>query len=140
METAEPIVSTEDQKTSGMGRRKSMVVAVVAAVLFLSGGAYYMYHSGDTETSALVPGSISVTKDGFTPSTIRVKKGQQVSWHNTDVQPHQVISKDVGALRLDESTILAKDDSATVTFEQSGTYQYHDNLSTPGFQGTVIVE
>lgn len=139
MEPTKPIVSVEDPKAGGMGRR-NVVIAVVAAMLFLAGGSYYVYRSGDADTSALSPGIISVTEDGFTPSTLRVKKGQQVSWHNDDSQSHQVVSEDVEALQLDRSTVLTYDDSATVFFEKTGTYKYHDNLTTPGFQGTVIVE
>ena len=140
METMQPIVSMQDQKSGNISRRKSIVLALVAALLFLSGGAYYMHSAGDAGVSALAPGSVAVTKEGFTPTTIRVKKGQQVTWKNVDIQPHQVVSENVAALRMEQSTILSQDDTATVTFEQAGTYQYHDNLSTPGFQGTVIVE
>jgi plastocyanin len=140
MEPTQPIVSVVDPKASGVSRHKGVIIAVAAALLFLAGGSYYIYRSGDADTSALSPGIISVTDNGFVPGTIRVKKGQQVSWRNTDSKSHQVVSEDVGALQLGQSTVLTQDDTTTVFFEKTGTYQYHDNLTTPGFQGTVIVE
>src|SRR5438105_12301760 len=35
---------------------------------------------------------VSITSQGFVPETIKIKKGEQVKWTNTDTASHQVAS------------------------------------------------
>ena len=90
-----------------------------------------------TKTSVLPTSSalISITKEGFTPSTITVAKDQQVTWVNQDQSNHQILSKE---LELD-SELLQPNDSFTFTLEKIGTFSYQDPLN-PKVKGTVIVK
>src|SRR3989344_1130284 len=91
-----------------------------------------------TKTAVLPTSSalISITKDSFTPSTITVATGQQVTWVNQDQSNHQILSKE---LELD-SEDLQPNDSFTFTFEKTGTYAITDKLNPLRFKGMVIVK
>lgn len=87
---------------------------------------------------------VTIGKEGFTPSTVLVKKGSQVTWINTDEEPHQVVSdphpthSNLPSLEMDEP--LLTNESFTFTFEKVGTFAYHDELNPLDLKGTIIVE
>lgn len=87
---------------------------------------------------------IDITKDGFIPATIKIKKGAQVKWINKDKNMHwiQADPHPTGSSlpQLDSAEGLEEDVSYGYTFDQSGTYMYHDHLNPLKFKGTVIVE
>ncbi len=92
-----------------------------------------------TKTSVLPTSSalISITKAGFTPSTITVAKDQEVTWVNKGSSNHQIISAE--QLQLD-SDILSPNDSFSATFEKSGTYTFKDKLNPLRIKGVVVVK
>mgnify|MGYP001611617938 CR=1 FL=1 len=98
-------------------------------------------------TTKVVTGSqaeVTVTKGGFLPATIRVKKGTIVTWTNTDEAAHQVASDPHPThdklKGLGDGEVLAKGESFSFTFEKSGSYSYHDHLNPLKFNGKVVVE
>src|SRR5437868_15438039 len=74
-------------------RRKGwpILVAVVAAILFLSTAIYLINnHSLDeANASSLVAAQVQITPSGFIPATVKIKKGQQITITNTDEMQHQ---------------------------------------------------
>jgi plastocyanin len=137
--------STASSVKVGKGNDKRsrwpIVAAAFAGLVFLGGTLYLINtHSLDEAKAAdLAPAQIQITQDGFTPATVKVKKGQQVTITNADGQSHQLVTTD-GMPAFDGTTTLQKDESLTVTTEQTGTFTYHDALSTANFNGTIIVE
>jgi plastocyanin len=96
---------------------------------------------GKVEVST--PALVEISKDGFVPATISVKKGQVVVWTNNDQKPHQVAtdpypSNDTVAGLLSDP--LTTGDSFSFTFDQTGTFTYHDNLNPLKLKGTIVVE
>ena len=87
---------------------------------------------------------VGITAAGFNPATIKIKKGQIVSWTNLDDKPHQVASdpfptsETLPGLRAEAPS--EKGESYSFTFEESGTYTYHDRLNPLKHKGTVVVE
>ena len=124
-------------------RRKSwpVLVAVLAAVVFLGGAIFTINNHGSDEASAsnLVAAQVQITSSGFIPATVKIKKGQQITLTNTDVTQHDPLANS-GLPAMDGTTTLQQGESLTVTAEQSGTFTYHDSLSTDNFTGTIIVE
>lgn len=129
------------------------VVLIVGVILIFAG---FLYFDGQiyrkvvqkspvelTPTKVLPQAHVSTTKDGFTPQTIQVKKGQSVTWINTDKSPHQVASDPhpthTNLPGFDSQEALTLNDSFTFTFEKTGTFTYHDNLNPLKFRGTVVV-
>lgn len=71
----------------------------------------------------------------FTPATLTVPVGAQVTWTNRDDIPHTVVSDDQ-AMR---SKPLDTDDKFTFTFTKAGTYTYFCSLH-PKMKGKVVVQ
>jgi len=99
-----------------------------------------------TQTSNAQPtqdkNTVTLTADGWSPSTLTVKAGSTVTWvNNEEVEatvnsdPHPVHT-DYPPLNLGQ---FAKGQKLTLKFDKAGTYGYHNHLS-PGQKGTIIVQ
>lgn len=148
--------------------KNSLVMGVIALVVLIVGayGAYRVYKHfnrpaavapiSETSTPAAEPSTsegsssassseniVSVTAQGFDPTTITIKAGQAVTWVNNDSAAHQVNSDPHPTHQLYPilNTIgrLNPGDKKSATFDKAGTYTYHDHLN-PSFKGTIIVQ
>jgi len=128
-----------------------ILVAAVMAILVLTLAVSKLNRQEIAPTpsstpAAALPAQVSITKAGFAPATISIKAGTQVTWTNSDDQPHQVAAdphpKNDSIPGLDSDTTLLAGDSFSFTFEKPDTYTYHDHLNplNATWQGTVIVE
>lgn len=155
METQEVIPDNPSSRTNWVGFGLVAVFVIFLLILF----GYLFFNSNKKEqrqdskkaasqdktekgVSSLV--QIKVTKAGFVPEEVQVKKGQIVVWTNEDEKPHQVASnphpthellKDLG-----DGDVLLKGDSISYTYKDKGTFRYHDHLNPTKFNGVVIVE
>jgi len=132
-----------------MLRRLFLISVILLGVLTLGAVAYKYLIDSDSDTVQTQPlvtneAQVSITKDGFVPATITVSKGTQLTWTNTDTEPHQVAAdpypKNDSIPGFDSTIILQQDESFSFTFEQSGTYTYHDELHPLDIKGTIVVE
>jgi plastocyanin len=132
-----------------MNRRYYILGAILLAVLVV-GGAVAL-HNPQIADKLNLPGTkkaqatpvVSITNGGFLPQTIKVQKGTQIRWVNTDMDAHQVASDPYPThtnLPGFESLAMLKAETYTFTFSQAGTFTYQDNLNPFKFKGTVIVE
>ena len=78
-------------------------------------------NKGFDSTQAAI--SIGDTNTGFVPSSITVKVGATVTWTNQDSKPHTV--KGDGF----QSGTLEYNDSYQRTFNQVGSYEFHDSFN-----------
>ncbi|MDP3992314.1 MAG: plastocyanin/azurin family copper-binding protein [Nanoarchaeota archaeon] len=145
-----------------------MVGKVTIAVLLLVAivGAVYLFSSfleNPITTGSLVnnPGEgnvIEITSSGFTPGTLTINKGDTVTWINMDTEPHWPASafhpyhtvypgsdiKKCGT--AEESTIfdacqnLAPGESYSFTFNEVGSWGFHDHLNANSFGKIIVVE
>jgi plastocyanin len=90
---------------------------------------------GTTNLSEL---EIIITKDGFTPSTILISKGQQIQWINKDTSTHQIVS-DASLPALNNTDPLPSGQSFSYTFDSQGTFTFRDELNPNILPGKVIV-
>ncbi len=86
--------------------------------------------------------SVSITSNGFEPSSITVRNGGTVTWKNDDtrtrqpaVDPHPAHSNLPG---FDAVGGVQPGRTYSYTFTKSGTWTYHDHLM-PIYTGTVVV-
>jgi plastocyanin len=86
-------------------------------------------------SEAATPNSIEVKDFMFTPTTLTVNAGAQVSWVNKDDEPHTVVS-DTGLFR---SGALDTDESFSFKFDKPGTYHFTCSIH-PRMVGTIIVK
>jgi plastocyanin len=81
--------------------------------------------------------SVAVKIDNFTftPATVTVPVGTQVTWTNHDDIPHNVVNDD----QTIKSKVLDTDEKFTFTFTKPGTYAYFCSLH-PKMTGKVVVQ
>jgi plastocyanin len=79
--------------------------------------------------------AVQIKAAGFSPTRVEIASGDSVRWTNVDTVNHQVVS-DAG---LFASSILRPGQTYTRTFNQGGTYRYHDGLK-PAERGTIVVK
>jgi plastocyanin len=78
---------------------------------------------------------IKIDNFSFTPATLTVKAGTQITWTNADDIPHTVVSDD----RSFKSKVLDTDEKFTFTATQPGTYSYFCSIH-PKMTGKLIVQ
>jgi len=126
------------------------LISVLTAILILFGFLYLNNKRTKQTPKTTLPitavkneSRVSITKDGFIPAVVSIKKGSQVTWTNQDSSFHEIASdphpthNNLNTLTSDK---LAEGDSFTFMFENSGTYSYHDESNPLEFNGVVIVQ
>jgi plastocyanin len=79
--------------------------------------------------------TISITANGFSPTSVDIEQGETVTWRNNDREAHRVV---VPGTRCNLS--LQPEQSSSCTFGVPETLNYSDPGETgPGFRGTVTV-
>jgi plastocyanin len=122
------------------------LVVITTVVAFRSSPGVFQ---GGSKVSAatpaqIAPAAVSITKNGFSPSTVTLKVGQAVVWTNDDVLSHLVVADATQPLNPTEpipnsGPALSPSDSYSYVFNQAGSYGYHDTKN-PNFKGTVEVK
>jgi plastocyanin len=137
----ETIHSTNDQLVrSQLPKPKA---ALVILLLLILGTGWWLYANRADIASESDPMEVLITANGFEPGTVLIKSGTEVMWINADSEPHRVTSNphpegdDLPG--LDSVEPLGPGASYSYTFEQSGSYGYHDYYN-PETNGVVEVE
>src|SRR5882724_2130384 len=78
---------------------------------------------------------ISIKDRAFHPATLRIKKGESVTWKNSDDIDHTVDAED-GSF---SSGTIKSGKSFTHTFKKAGKYAYSCHLH-PRMKGMIVVE
>ena len=125
----------------------SGIILVVLAVSFQSSDSEIIQEKSQIETEADVIMPTKVSRPGceetdscYVPTIITVKQGNQVTWSNEDVAFHTVTSGFYDEpSALFDSGHLDPFESYTLTFDETGTYDYFCTLH-PWMKGQVIVE
>ena len=78
---------------------------------------------------------VNISGFSFGPAIMKVIAGQPVTWTNTDDSPHQVTITGSKPVR---TAVLLKGDSASLTFDDAGTFGYICGLH-PNMKGTIEV-
>jgi plastocyanin len=74
------------------------------------------------------------------PKSVTVKKGQEVTWTNTDGTPHHLTADQTILSGFDTSEPLDQGDTYTYIFDKAGTYHYYDAADPAHLTGTVTVQ
>lgn len=120
-------------------------LTLAALILVVGGGSvFWLVRDNNKVAEAAPSATVEITATGFEPQTIKISKGQSITWINKDASPHQVASDPypsndaLPSLNSDEP--LAEGESYSSTFEETGTFTYHDNVNPAGPKATVLVE
>ena len=129
----------------------SLPLLVIVIIITLVGGGWYYSVSqtsnpqpaSSKEDENIANADVTITKNGFVPVTIKVKRNTQITWTNQDTDNHQVASDPhpthTGLPDFDSLEPLKQNDSYSFIFENTGSFTYHDHLN-PLVKGTVVVE
>ena len=87
--------------------------------------------NGDTVNINSREKIIIIDQKGFNPQNIIVSAGDQVTWKNSDIVPHQIVSSLSSNLdnlsQFNEK--IEKGESVSFIFENSGVFRYFDKLN-----------
>ena len=120
-------------------KRWLVPTTIVLVVIALAVGAWMMLSGMKSAAVAETPtAAVTITDNGFTPATIQIQKGQDVTWTNQSHSPVQIVG-DLKSTGLQTSQALKPGDSYSFTFDDSGTFNYHDP-SNLNHKGVVIAE
>ena len=78
---------------------------------------------------------VSIKARAFTPATLKIKKGESVTWKNKDDADHTVDADD-GSF---SSGTIKSGKTFQHTFKKAGKYSYSCHLH-PRMKGTIVVE
>lgn len=123
--------------------RLRTIVSLLACVAVAGCGS--SSSDSSTSTSTAAPAASSSSDSGgvvtvkaagfaFAPKSVTVKKGQKVTWTNSDSAPHNVTSSD-GTIKSKDFT---KGQSFTYTATKAGTFDYTCTIH-PQMKATLIV-
>jgi plastocyanin len=117
-----------------MIRRVSYVLTITAMLVAML--------AGRQTTQAAVPAAppaagaeVKIDNFSFTPATLTVAVGTEVTWTNRDDIPHTIVSDD----KTIKSKALDTDEKFTYTFTKPGTYSYFCSIH-PKMKGTIVVQ
>ena len=84
----------------------------------------------------VTPAEVKIDNFTFTPASLTVPVGTEVTWTNRDDIPHTVVSDDKSTFK---SKPLDTDDKFSYTFTKEGTYNYFCSIH-PKMTAKVIVK
>ena len=77
---------------------------------------------------------VTIDNFAFSPATLTVAKGEQITWTNRDDIPHSIVMPGTGV----HSKALDTDDSFSYQFDKAGTFSYVCGLH-PHMHGQIVV-
>jgi amicyanin len=109
------------------------LISIAAMLFMILAGRPAVRASGPESTPAGV--EIKIDNFTFTPATLTVAAGTQVTWTNHDDIPHNVVTDD----KTLKSKTLDTDEKYSFTFTKPGTYSYFCSIH-PKMTGKIVVQ
>ena len=116
--------------------RTTRFAATAAAVLTLFLGLALAAHAKDKDKDDDA-NKVTIKKTAYNPASIKIKKGETVTWVNEDDKDHTVISDDPKKEDF-HSDNLGNGDTFSHKFEKAGKFPYHCKYH-PRMKGLVTV-
>lgn len=113
--------------------RRVLYIASIAAMLVAIVAGRQTVKAAATAPAA--GAEVKIDNFSFTPATLTVPVGTEVTWTNRDDIPHTVASDDKSI----KSKALDTDEKFTFAFTKPGTYSYFCSLH-PKMKGTIVVQ
>ena len=114
--------------------RKSIWILSVAASMVLALAVLPTVQK--TRAAGPPTADVKIDNFNFTPATLTVKVGTQITWTNNDDIPHTVVSEDHTTFK---SKVLDTGEKFTYTATKPGTYSYFCSIH-PKMTGKLLVE
>ena len=152
------------------------VIAIIVAIVVIAAGYFLFVHKAAAPTTAQpaapveatptasstgaapvnAAATVTYTNQGFSPSTVTIKKGQTVEFVNNSAgsmciasNPHPIHNgysgttqtqhcPNTAGIAFDECTLVSSGGTYTFTFQKVGSWGYH-NHADHSMTGTVVV-
>ena len=116
-----------------MKLRVSLLLAAAIATIAIAAATFpTRVLAADQPTAAT---EIKIDNFSFTPQTVTVPVGSQITWTNRDDIPHTVVADD----KTFKSSALDTDEKFTFTFTKAGTHNYFCSIH-PKMTAKVVVQ
>lgn len=85
--------------------------------------------------------TIEITAQGYSPSSLVVHKGDEVTWINKDNKPHTVSSGTSELWQFDSGEIKPGEEFKLEFTEPTvGSYRYYSKIQGDDMEGTIVVK
>lgn len=124
----------------------AIILALFVAYLSISKQSipdFIQKYTNKNQVPVVESASVNITKNGFQPQTINIKKGTSVTFYNNDSVSHKIASDPHpthDGLKDFVSDTIRKNESYSVLFNQTGTFNYHDEADPIKLKGSVNVQ
>ena len=127
-----------------------LAIFAVLGILFIA-GCYHSVGGTDSGPVSTEGNVIEITSSGFSPSNLEISAGEKVTFINKDskavwpasnIHPTHTVYPETGGCigsTFDACKGLSQEESYSFTFNQAGTWNYHDHLR-PSIGGTITVQ
>ena len=141
MEPTTPPNSKDTAKRASAPQKPWLLpLASGLAALALIVAGYMVWQSmNDIAQEETATASVTITNSGFEPATIRIKKGQDVTWTNSGPEAHGIVSEKTDGTTPQTEEALDAGDAYSYVFDDAGTFTYRDQTNS-SLTGVVIVE
>lgn len=125
--------------------QKPVIFILIAAILIIGFLIFSVYKTPNNTGPGSTPvprSEVTVGQNGFSPQTLTIKKGGAVVWVNQSGQDATINSDPHPTHNLHRFLNLGQfpsGSSVEATFNETGTFGYHNHLS-PSQRGTIVVE
>ena len=115
-------------------KSRSQILAIIALTLIAATMVPTRHAAAADNTTA--PVAIKIDNFSFTPQTITIPAGTEVTWTNQDDIPHTVVSDDKTTFK---SRALDTDEKFSFKFANKGTYTYFCSIH-PKMTAKIVVQ
>jgi plastocyanin len=115
--------------------RRTLYVASIAAILVAIVAGKQTIKAAVPAAPPAAGAEVKIDNFSFTPATVTVAVGTEVTWTNRDDIPHTVVTDD----KTVKSKVLDTDEKFAYTFTKPGTYSYFCSIH-PKMKGTIVVQ
>ena len=89
-------------------------------------------------STTLMAAQIKMKSLGYDPKHLEISTGESVTWKNTALTDHSVVSE--GSPAFETGIVAPGKESKPVTFDKEGEYHYHCGIHGKTMNGTITVK
>ena len=112
-----------------------VLVVIAGATVMIAGCTSSSNPSPGPVISTASQNPVAIQNYAFSPSTLTIQKGANVTWKNDDSVQHTIVSDS----QAFSSPLLNTGDTYTFQFNSSGSFPYHCSIH-PYMKATIVVE
>lgn len=128
---------------SKVNKQRILAVVIILVVIWIGYLLFRTTEQAPPPITAPRTATVIINEDEFSPATLKIKAGTTVIWQNDNSQSHYIESDPYPTHTdlpgLNSKTSFGKNATYEYTFNQKGTFGYHDRLN-PTYHGTIVVE